>query len=338
MAICHLLGYGCRVLDTIVIHMDEPEPLKILITSEAQAFEYLQRAQMGEFKEKEVLIIFSGWPTLDINVKGDRYHSTIPAGVMKGLVEYQGALNKAFALVSNSDTSKSLTDDNRKALDVTFEVKEGSSDISSDIAKQLSVIAQQAMSHMSGTEIVITVLGIAVIASLTYLAVTKIRTAGETAAEKQRLDFAKEVVDSNVKLAQINKEVTESALSVIKGAHDAELLKLGKSVLTRTDIEFLNRRTRSLSDKRRIDDSFHVIKLHATDHKWKLILEHSVYGQIKVDLYKSEEAGKVLDEIQAAFRQEKPVKLFMVASFKNEALVSASIVGTPTLGLLYEED
>lgn len=317
--------------------MDEPEPLNIVIKSEAHAFEYLARAQAGEFEGKEVLLSFSGWPVLDINVKGDRYHSTIPAGIMKGLVEYQGALNKAFALVSNSDTSKSLTDDNRKALDVTFEVKEGSSDIKSDIAKQLGVIAQQAMGHMSGTEIVITVLGIAIIASLTYLGATKIRTTGESAAEKQRLDFAKEVVESNVKLAQINKEVTESALSVIKGAHDAEILKLGKSVLTRTDIEFLNRRTRSLSDKRRIDDSFRVIKLHTTDHKWKLILEHPVYGQIKVDLYKGEEAGKVLDEIQAAFRQEKTVKLYMVALFKEDAVVSASIVGTPTLGLLYED-
>ncbi|MCF1486932.1 hypothetical protein LZ838_06130 [Pseudomonas sp. AA27] len=318
--------------------MDEPEPLNIVIRSEAQAFEYLARAQAGEFEGEEVLLSFSGWPVLDINVKGDRYHSTIPAGIMKGLVEYQGALNKAFALVSNSDTSKSLTDDNRKALDVTFEVKEGSSDIKSDIAKQLGVIAQQAMGHMSGTEIVLTVLGIAIIASLTYLGATKIRTTGESAAEKQRLDFAKEVVESNVKLAQINKEVTESALSVIKGAHDAEILKLGKSVLTRTDIEFLNRRTRSLSDKRRIDDSFHVIKLHTTDQKWKLILEHPVYGQIKVDLYKGEEAGKVLDEIQTAFRQEKTVKLYMVALFKEETVVSASIVGTPTLGLLYEDE
>ena len=318
--------------------MDEPAPLKILITSEAQAIDYLQRARADEFKGKKVLISFSGWPTLDINVKGDRYHSTIPAGVMRGLVEYQGALNKAFALVSNSDTSKSLTEDNRKALDVTFEVKEGSSDISGDLAKQLSVIAQQAMNHMSGTEIVVTILGLAVIASLTYLGVSKIRTAGETAAEKQRLDFAKDVVESNVKLAQINKEVTQSALSVIKGAHDAELLRLGKSTLTRTDIEFYNRRTRSMSAKRRIDDSFHVIKLHTTDHKWKLILEHSTYGQIKVDLYKGDEAGKVLDEIQAAFRQEIPVKLFMVGSFKNESLVSASILGTPTLGLLYDDE
>ena len=228
--------------------MDEPAPLKILITSEAQAIDYLQRARADEFKGKKVLISFSGWPTLDINVKGDRYHSTIPAGVMRGLVEYQGALNKAFALVSNSDTSKSLTEDNRKALDVTFEVKEGSSDISGDLAKQLSVIAQQAMNHMSGTEIVVTILGLAVIASLTYLGVSKIRTAGETAAEKQRLDFAKDVVESNVKLAQINKEVTQSALSVIKGAHDAELLRLGKSTLTRTDIEFYNLRTVSMSD------------------------------------------------------------------------------------------
>ena len=338
MAMCHRISYLLENRHNVEFSMEDLEQIEVVIRSEAEAVEYIKYAQSGGFIGTQVLLKFEGWPHFDINVKGDRYHSTLPAGLMKGLVEYQGALNKAFALISDSKTSKTLSDEDRKNLDVVFRVKEGSSDISSDITKQLGVIAEQAMMHMSGAEIVVTILGLGIILSLAYLGNTKIRSSVESDVERQRLDFARSVVESNIKLAQVNAEITNAALTVVKGAHDAELLRLGGTVLTRPDIEILNRRTRALSDKHRIDGAFMVIKLHTTEYKWKLILEHPQFGQIKVDLYKSDEAGRVLDEIQSAFKKEQPVHLYMVASFKKDVLISASIVGTPTLGLLYTDE
>lgn len=318
--------------------MEESDQVELIISSEEDAFAYLKLASEGEYDGKDVSFRFEGWPKLDINIKGDRYQSSLPTGVMKGLIEYQGVLNRTFALLGDNSSAKSISENERQELEVIFEVSKGSSEISSLIPDQVWTIAEQAMLTMSGTELVVTVLGVALIVGLSKIGLSKIKTNAELKSEQLKYDFAKGLVEQNVKLSQVNADLNKAVISVIKGAHDADHIRIGEISLDGSEIQALTRRTRSSTEKKRIDDLFLVKKLQTTDSKWKILFQHDVYGFIKVDLYKNMESDKVLDEIQTAFRKSTAVSLYMLGVFKGDVLVSASIVGSPTLGLLYKDE
>ncbi|SEE81757.1 hypothetical protein [Pseudomonas kilonensis] len=318
--------------------MEDKDQVVLVIGSEEDAFHYLKLASNGEFAGRDVSFEFNNWPRLDINIKGGRYNSTLPTGVMKGLIEYQGVLNRAFALLGDHPTAKSISESERQNLEVVFEVSEGSSDISSLIPDQLWTIAEQAMLTMSGTELVIAVLGVALIIGLTKLGLSKLKCNAELASEKLKYDFAKDIVEQNVKLSQVNSDLNKAMLTVVKGAHDANFMRIGGITLDGAEIESLTKRKRSSTEKRRIDDLFLVKKLQTTDTKWKILFQHDAYGFIKVDLYKTQEADRVFDDIQDAFRNSRAVSLYMLGAFKGDNLVSATIVGSPTFGLLFQDE
>ncbi|MDP9527097.1 hypothetical protein [Pseudomonas protegens] len=318
--------------------MEEKESIQLVIESEQDAINLIKLALNGEFIDKDVSFDFQGWPSLDINIKGERYHSTLPVGVMKGLVEYQGVLNRAYAIVSENESAKSMSDSERKDLEVVFQVSQGSSEIVGAIAGQLGTLAEQAMLTMSGDELVITILGLGLIFGLSKVALTKFKINGELKAEKQRLDYAENIVEKNVTLSKVNSDLSKALVTVVKGAYDADHLSLGSIDLDEKEIKSITQRTRSPTEKIRIDDLFLVKKLETTSNRWKLVFQHPNYGLINVVLYKSQEAERVLDEIQHAFRSETAVHLYMLGAFKGKKLISAAVVGSPTLGLLYEDD
>jgi hypothetical protein len=318
--------------------MDDKEAVELRIESEDDAFRLIDLALKGEFKGKDITFDFQGWPNLEINIKGNRYHSTLPAGVMKGLVEYQGVLNRAYALISENTSAKSLSEDERKSLEVVFEVSQGSSEIVAAIADQFGTLAEQAMSSMSGDQLVITILGLALIFALSKFTLTKLKQDGDLKAEKQRLEYAESIVDKSLTLSQVNADLNKSMLTVVKGAYDAEHVRLGSTNLDEFDIHSLTQRTRSTNQKLRIDDLYLVKKLETAADRWKLVFQHPTYGLINVVLFKSQEAEQVLDEIQSAFRSERAVPLYMLGTFKANKLVSAAVIGTPTVGLLYNDE
>ncbi|MCV5397636.1 hypothetical protein OFN24_29925, partial [Escherichia coli] len=49
-------------------------------------------------------VVFSGWPKININVKGDpnRYNSSLPASMLFGMAELTHEIQKAFTVVSHS--------------------------------------------------------------------------------------------------------------------------------------------------------------------------------------------------------------------------------------------
>lgn len=319
-------------------HMDDRDIVELKIESEEDAIRFISLAKAGVYKGKDVSFKFAGWPNFDINIKGKRYNSTLPVGVMKGLVEYQGVLNRAYALISDSPSAKSLSEKERKELEVVFEVSQGSSEIVGAIADKFGTLAEHAMLSMSGDQLVITVLGLALMFGLSKVVLAKFSSDAELRSEKQRLDYAENVLEKNVMLSKVNADLNKALLTVVKGAYDAEHLRLGSSEFDEDEIRRLTQRTRSSTDKIRIDDLYLVKKLETASDRWKLVFQHPTYGLINVTLFKSQEAEMVLDEIQSAFRSERAIQLYMLGTFKGDKLVHAAVIGTPTMGLLYEDD
>lgn len=140
-------------------------PEKLVITSEAQAWEVLEQA-MSVGVPNDLVLEFNGWPSFQMGVNGKDWHSTVPTRVMTPLLDVQKDINRAYANVRYGESNiRRLKDEERDELEVVVKVREGSSLYDAELWKQFSTIAEAAVGRMDGTQTVITVLGLALLVS-----------------------------------------------------------------------------------------------------------------------------------------------------------------------------
>lgn len=137
----------------------------LFIRNEDDAWRVLKYAlDDGSNIPEDIDVIFEGWPTYDLNIKGKDWHSTVPTRVMAPLLEVQKDLHRAYtAICYSSGNLNRLTVEDREKLELVIEVKEGSSEYDADLWKQLGAIAEAAVGKMTGTEIIITVVSLGLI-------------------------------------------------------------------------------------------------------------------------------------------------------------------------------
>lgn len=307
---------------------------KLIIRSEEEAIEYLKAALGGAFDNQSVLIEFDGWPSIDIDVEGARYHSSLPTGMLKGLVEYQSAINRFYASISYGRSAKSLTEEDRKEVELVFNVSEGSTDTEASLWETLTKLGQKAIERMTGKQLVVTVLGAALIAAGTYGTVHWQDTQAAIAADANKKEIVTQVLAQNEHLAQMSADVSRSAMTLIKGAYDADRIKYGDVVLDKPQIEALTQRGRETTSAQRVDGAYEVIGLKKFDDRWKVTLYSEVTGQVQTDLFRGQDAAACIEEISAAFARSESVDLLVLGRYKAGSLQSATVLGSAKSGLL----
>ena len=311
-----------------------PELPEIVIRSEADATQYLEQALAGAFDNLSVLIKFDGWPKLDLNVTGERYHSSIPTGLMKALVEYQSAINRAYASIACGKSVRGLTEDDRKEVELVFDVQEGSTDTEADLWGTLSKMGEKAVERMTGKQLVITVIGAALIGSMTWGSLHWMDTQAEITKEESKNELLQQVIHQNEHLVQLQADMQKTALSFVKGAYDAERISYGDVELNRPQIEAINQRSREARALDRIDGQYEVIQLKRYDDKWRIVLYSERTGQVQTDLYRGQKADLCIEEISLAFAKHTSVDLLLLGRYRAGVIQSATILGTTKSGLL----
>lgn len=143
----------------------ETGKIALFIRSEDDAWRALKYALDHGSELPELFdIVFNGWPTYDLNIKGKDWHCSVPTRVMGPLLEVQKDLHRAYTSVCyGSDNLRKLTDEDRDKLELVIGVKDGSSEYDADLWKQLNEITLAAVGKMTGTELIITVIGLGVV-------------------------------------------------------------------------------------------------------------------------------------------------------------------------------
>lgn len=101
-------------------------------------------------------IKFEGWPILLINVKGDKFHSSLTSSMISGMALMNDAFQRAYAMAKYGTPKLNLlTNEDKQALDVIFKIEEGSTESCTDwscTANTALTFLQQTMENMSGME------------------------------------------------------------------------------------------------------------------------------------------------------------------------------------------
>lgn len=181
--------------------------MKVVISSEEEAWAAFERATTGDGFPEGVELVFQNWPVFQMDVKGRDWNSTVPTRVMSPLLDVQKDINRAYTSIKYSDFNlRKLKDEDRDELEVVVKVEKGSSIFNAELWKQFSHMAEAAIGRMNGDQIVITVLGIA-------LAITAPVMYRAWLASRQK----EKEIESRVELSQQETERLKVFAEAVKG-------------------------------------------------------------------------------------------------------------------------
>lgn len=300
----------------------------ITIENEEYAWKLIKEALDGKFDNDIVELNFDNWPKFHINVKGDRYNSSVTTSMMRSLIELQAHFNRSYAEIIYGKSAKSLTIDERNALEITFCVEEGSSDVSADLSGFFSELGKSAMEKMTGKQVVSVVLGTAALWASSSMFSDYLDSQQKNLEEQNRHEITLELVKSQPKLMQIQNEQIATYTNILKSVPDAEQVRLEKTVLNKGQLEMITKQDRQSTELKRLDDLYYISSLKVRHDNYKIeIIRASDDEVIRTELSKNYLSFSEMEKIMTAFAREKAINLNIVGRVRGDIVTSASIVG-----------
>lgn len=135
------------------------------IKGEDEAWKLLETALQNRLGEPPAVQIFwNNWPTLNIHLTAVPEDGTISSGTMEAILELQRSLYRTHALLSTgNDDLRSLSRSDREQYELRLKVEKGSSDLTINLSEIISKYGNDVIAKMTGTELLILVLGLALI-------------------------------------------------------------------------------------------------------------------------------------------------------------------------------
>jgi len=298
------------------------------ITDEKSALELIKKALEGDFESEIVELSFENWPVFTLNVKGDRYNSTVTAGMMRSLLELQRHLHRVYAEVVYGKSARVLTTDEREQLEIVFKVEQGSSNIAADLSGFFTELGKNAMDKMTGRQIVGTVVGLGalLIASTTYT--DYLSAQQKTLEEQNRHEVVSKLIDENSSLRNIYEEQQAAMTDILKSVIDAEQVQLPGSTLAKADLETITRQERQPTELRRIDGEYTISSFKKKADSFRIEITRIEDGvTFSTELFKGHLSMQEMEAITSALTSDRAINLNVVGRFRGEVIKSAHIVG-----------
>lgn len=217
--------------------MPEEQFEVLRVESEDTAIELLQTALNGGYEGEAVKLDFEHWPVVRLKYTGEKFKGTITPDIAQAIVDLQEVLNRSYALaVKHTSSLRGLTEEERRALQVVATVDDGSSLVEIALGNWAERLSTELVGKMTGTEIVITVLGASVVVTAGWLLKNHLKNRSEekklelenaqrlslSQEETRRLTIVTEAMKSNaiVRETEAFAELARDAL--VKSAFDAE--------------------------------------------------------------------------------------------------------------------
>lgn len=271
--------------------LDKP----ILIKNEDDAIKVLEAYYSGGVPDDKLIDFeFSGWPSLDVRLVGDKYNGTITPTVMAGFIELQKEVYRTFAYAKyGSFNTNKLTQKERNELELRVSVKEGSSKFNIDFQALLVSFMENSMSKLTGKQIVYTVLPIALMfagntAYKSFLEDRKnlrsheleLRKEDNNAKEKKalvdamtfmseqeiiRLEIMNKIIDSNSYSANVKAHAQNAHIELVKSFKKADTIEIADVVLDTDEMKELIKNAKKEFNQVRLDGTYRILTVDSSE-------------------------------------------------------------------------
>lgn len=312
--------------------------------------------------KEEQSINFDGWPTVNLDIKGNRYHSSLPTKLLEGLVSFQQEIDKAYACLQyDTSNRQKLTNADKDSLELVFTIKEGSTDASGGGSDWLNGVLDKldvVFKDMSGLQktallslLVLSVTGAYVAESFfdgqNKVAIEEQKSAASIESEKQRTEQIKTLTEVNAlsidalrhavldksfkespeKGLKVVEHIEEGYKNIVKAVPDAEQLAIGDTTFDKSDIKRISAKPDVVKDVEESTASFFIESLKKKPDYMiagVVAVDSDLTFNLKVDTSFLQDDEK--NAIHNAFRDESSVKLKYQANLKNGEIVNARLI------------
>jgi hypothetical protein len=317
-----------------------PKLPDIIIRSEEDAYAVLQLASDGQIPPFGELV-FDGWPTLNLYLKGDKFHQSITPTVMRGLLEFQKGIYQSYAAAKYNTSTKRLSEEEKKALEIRVDVHDGSSDFEINFQELAVKLIEQLGGKMDPVHVLITVVTIAVLyfgtsAYKSFLETRKdIRTreiADDTqrktiealqftsVQETERTKILTDLARKDHRVESISKLAYDAHSEVIKTLAAGDSSSIDGIPLSSEVAESLTRNARRKSSEVRLDGTYRLVKLDWTDPMKFKVRVFNVETGLHLDAEVQDDSltGKYKEALREAEWSRSPVTLKINAKFYGD--------------------
>lgn len=304
---------------------------------------------------------FKDWPRFEMHVTGARYHSTITPELMESFLDLQKTINKSFALVRYSDSSRRLKNADRDDLKILVEVREGSSGFFALLGDQAEAMISgfcEAFKSMDSKDKLITFLALGALAfgsfgfnsyldhqaAVRTAELTKLEADAERDERLKTLELVKDaaegsaqrhaelmgmVLDKTPQVKTISEHMTGTYNKFMDATKDSESINLQGVEVPGPVVDELSNTPRNLAVE---DRAVSVFRVRGVDHRSSTEYKLSLFDvlrkmEITATLPRdgSFVTDQILDVIQEAEWGGKVVMLHLVTKTRAGKLVKAEV-------------
>lgn len=314
------------------------------ISNDARAIEILEQALRKQLTPVSGQTLeLKGWPTITITLTGPSYKGTITAATAKALIEIQHAVDQVYLDLVRPD-GKRLTDAEKRKTAITATVNEGSSILNVEMGDAFTRLASELVSKMTPEQIIITVLGLGMIAGSTLVAKEYVKARATKAGkekelatqvalseqETKRLGIVTEAMSRQPKLVYAREEFDAARDEVLRSAADADTVSLDGVTMTGEQAKALPRQPRASSEDAQLNDTYLITAVSWPSGGDEAILDlrsTTATREFKAALLTRSLMQKDKDLLAAAEWSRTPVYLQINARMLRGEVTKATIVG-----------
>lgn len=316
------------------------EFMSVTLSTLEDALSYL--AEYENTQETAPPVVFEGeLAQLEIDVEGERYHSSIPAELARGLWEYQEAIYKAVAYtLYGVEDIRRLTMAQREEFELVFEVSKGSTELIAKLKGFIDKLGEGFLTmeskHKAYVLVAITVAlatgytATTIVESQSKVKLDEIKASTQIALDLEKtrqFDVLAKAVNQGAALA-FKKASEEGAKAIVGSTPDAKEVKIGRTRINRSDIEEFNQR--AVKEKSRaeiVQEDFRVFGTFAKDASaTRYILARKDSTEFPVVVSHDDLSSTDIEKIWAAARDRKPISLEVNLTIQRGSIKAAQIV------------
>lgn len=314
------------------------------IDSDAGAAKVLDEVLKGEITLRPgQTISLKSWPTIEVKLTGGKYDGSITSATAKALVELQHAFDHAYLRLARPK-GRRLTDAEKQKTAISAKVEKGSSFLTIDLNPALTNLATALTDKMTPEQIVITILGLGMIAGSTVIAKQYVKSRAERVGRAQELAANVSLSDNETKRLEIvtkamsrqpvlrlaHEDFDHARDEMLRSASDAESINFDGVTLTGEQSRILPREPRSASEEAQLNGTYTVSAVSWSADGGEAILDLRSTEEtleFRATLSTRSLMQKDKDLLAAAGWDRKPIYISINARMLRGEVTKATIVG-----------
>lgn len=311
-----------------------------IIEREEDAFRFLSNALDGYWNDSDI-VKFSGWPKFELIIRGEKFDGGVPTRIMPLLIEVQRLLNNIYAR-QKYGKHKRLSQEERSAIEIIVRLSdEHSTYFGVDLDKVLNGVCMEGIKKMSGTQITIVILGIAIIiggyqiAKLHYQDLADERnlelSLEQSEREQQTLERIQQAADRSEDIKMLLSELGAVYELLIKKLEPEDELIVGEEAIVNGAIaKKLTRKPREAAIETRKDGSFEIqsVDTQAIEGGFRLKVKQVGLDEkpFVVDIPPNTLNKEQIEALQTGEWQRKPVTLRINVRTIGKRMLKATLI------------